>query len=301
MIPMGIRLAGLMMATFPFQDDHHEARFVEGRATSRRGGVLAPLCGARTRSGGCCRHAPLTGQVRCLRHAGPKAARAYRQRQFDDMQAGKISYAEFARSEAKRAANRLRDQWKKDPWVHGRTIDLLEHEMAFQAEMLHWNGSRRLAPAILDWLRWKFRRLQIDRAQNEAWGLLLRDEMPRRVRDAGEPPAGWSEQQSVGPATWEAGEAPVVGKRVRQDRRRQKREADRSALPALSKSENFDPLEVARIVSSAMDVLRPHLALCRTDDERDGLVAALVNYSREPQSSARREEWTTLLRALRDR
>lgn len=44
---------------------------------------------------------------RCLRHAGPKAARAYQQRQFDDMRAGKISYAEFARSAAKRAARQL--------------------------------------------------------------------------------------------------------------------------------------------------------------------------------------------------
>ncbi|RYE49810.1 MAG: hypothetical protein EOP24_00795 [Hyphomicrobiales bacterium] len=289
------------MASYPFRDEQHEARFAEGRAIFRRGGTFAPLCGARTRNNGACRQAPLAGHRRCLRHAGPKAARAYRQRQFDEMQAGKISYAEFARSEAKRAANRLRDQWKKDPWLHGRTIDLGEHEMAFQGELLHWNGSRSLAPAILDWLRWKFRRLQIDRAQNEAWALLLRDELPRRVRDAGEPPFGWSEQQSVGPATWKAGQAPVSGKRVRRDDRRQKREADRRALPALSKSENFDPLEVARIVSSAMDVLRPHLALCRTDDERDSLVAALVNYSREPQSTARREEWTKLLRVLRER
>lgn len=272
-----------------------------GRSASRRGGILAPKCGARTRNGGSCRHPPLAGHTRCLRHAGPKAARAYRQRQFDEMQAGKISFAEFARSEVKRAANRLRDQWKKDPWVHGRSIDLGEHEMAFQGELLHWNGSRRLAPAILDWLRWKFRRLQIDRAQNEAWALLLRDELPRRVRDAGERPAGWTEQPSVAPAAWEAGQVPVSGKRVRRDALPQKLEADRSALPALSKSENFDPLEVARIVSSAMDVLRPHLALCRADDERDGLVAALVNYSREPQSAARREEWTTLLRALRER
>ncbi|MGN6486306.1 MAG: hypothetical protein ACTHLT_00620 [Devosia sp.] len=217
------------------------------------------------------------------------------------MQAGKIGYAEFARSEAKRGANRLRDQWKKDPWVHGRTIDLLEHEMAFQGELLHWNGSRRLAPAILDWLRWKFRRLQIDGAQNEAWALLLRAELPRRVRDAGDPPAAWTEQESVGPAAWEAGGAPVTGKRVRRDGPKVRREAAAVGLPPLSKPENMDPLEVARIVSSSMDVLRPALALCRTDDERDGLVAALVNYAREPQSAARREEWTTLLRALRER
>jgi len=289
------------MASFPFRDEQHEGRFAEGRANFRRGGAFAPLCGARTRNSGTCRQAPLAGHSRCLRHAGPKAARAYRQRQLDDMQAGTISYEDFSRSEAKRAANRLRDQWKKDPWVLGRTIDLGEYEMAFQGELLHWNGSRRLAPAILDWLRWKFRRLQIDRAQNEAWALLLRDELPRLVRVAGEPPAGWSEQPLSGPAAWEVGQAPVSGKRVRRDRLRPKLEADRSALPALSKSESVDPLEVARIVSSAMDVLRPNLALCRTDDERDGLVAALVNYSREPQSTSRREEWTKLLRALRER
>jgi hypothetical protein len=217
------------------------------------------------------------------------------------MQAGKISYAEFARSEGKRASNRLRDHWKKDPWVHGRTIDLLEHEMAFQGELLHWNGSRRLAPAILDWLRWKFRRLQIDRAQNEAWALLLRDELPRRVRDAGDPPAGWSEQPPHEPAAWEASGEPVTGKRVRRDGPKVKREAAPAGLPKLAKPEDMDPLEVVRIVNSSRGVLNPALALCRTDDERDDLIAALVNYVREPQSSSRREEWTKRLCALRER
>lgn len=135
---------------YPFNDETHQTSFEEGRALARRGGPLAPVCGAKTRDGGHCRHAPLVGGARCLRHAGPKAARQYRERQHEAMRAGKISYAEFARSEAKRGANRLRDQWKKDPWVPGSTIDLGEHEMAFQGELQHWNGSCLLAPAILD-------------------------------------------------------------------------------------------------------------------------------------------------------
>lgn len=290
------------MADYPFQDEVHQARFEDARALAGRGGALALHCGARTRNGGTCRHAPLVGQTRCLRHAGPKAARAYRQRQFDDMQAGKISYAEFSRSEAKRATNRLRDHWKKNPWVHGRTIDLLEHEMAFQGELLHWNGSRRLPPAIMDWLRWKFRRLQIDRAQNEAWALLLRDELSRRVREAGNPPAGWVEQPPVGPAAWEADVAPVTGKRVKQDARRARREGEIAPLPAPSNLAAYDPNEVARIVSECRDVLVPLLALCATEDERSGLVAALVHYVKSPPSeTAPRKAWQAAMSALRSR
>lgn len=288
------------MASFPFRDEHHEARFAEGRAIFRRGGTFAPLCGARTRNGGVCRHAPLAGHTRCLRHAGPKAARAYRQHQFDEMQAGKISYEHFARSEAKRAANRLRDQWKKDPWVHGRTIDLLEHEMALQSELLHWNGSGRLAPAIMDWLRWKFRRLQIDRAQNEAWAFLLRDELPRRVQEAGDPPAGWTEQQPAEPAAWEAAGVPVAGKRVRRDATRVRQKPQPKALPTPSKLAEFDPNEVAKIVNDCRGVLVPLLSLCASDDERSGLVAALVLYVKSPHGESRKA-WQAAMTALRGR
>jgi len=241
--------------------------------------------------------------MRCLRHAGPKAARAYRQRQFDDMQAGKISYAEFARSEGKRAANRLRDQWKKDPWVHGRTIDLLEHEMAFQGELLHWNGSRRLAPAVLDWLRWKFRRLQIDRAQNEAWALLLRDELPRRVRDAGDPPPGWVEEAPTAPATWHAAAAPGAGKRRRGDQPKARRDAAVArTLTFAAPDDAVDPLEVARIVNDCRDVLLPLLDLCETEEERSSLTATLIQYRRAPQQDRKaHERWLSAVANLRSR
>jgi hypothetical protein len=216
------------------------------------------------------------------------------------MQAGKIGHAEFALSEAKRAANRLRDQWKKDPWLHGRTIDLGEHEMAFQGELYHWSGSRLLAPAIMDWLRWKFRRLQIDRLQNEAWALLLRDELPRRIRLAGdEPPAGWTEQRPVEPAAWEASGVPVASKRIRRDIARVRREPQPQALPTLSPLAEIDADVIAKIVSDCREVLAPLLARCVTDDERSGLVAALVQYVQEPHSASRRADWVMLQRAFR--
>ena len=289
------------MVDYPFQDEDHQANFKAGRELARRGGPLAPHCGARTRGGGTCRHAPLAGHTRCLRHAGPKAARAYRQRQFDDMQAGKISYAEFERCEAKRAANRLRDQWKKDPWVHGQTIDLGEHEVAFQGELLHWNGSRRLAPAVLDWLRWKFRRLRIDRTQNETWALLLRDELPRRVREAGTRPATWSEDCATQEATWSGAAATSAGKRIRADTVRSKSSRAPAALPGPSNLDELDPREVAMIVSECRSTLSGPLAKCWSDDERGNLVAALVQCVKNPQSAKRREAWLTRLGALQKR
>lgn len=224
------------MADHPFVDYEHQARFEEGRAEYRRGGPMAPLCGATSRVGGLCRHAPLEGHNRCLRHAGPKAARAHRQRQFEAMQAGKISYAEFAKAEAKRAANRLRDQWKKNPWISGSTVDLGEHEMPFQGDMQHWVGAdRAIPPAVMDWLRWRYRRFQIDRSKNEDWATLLRDELPRRLRDAGAAPPGWSEAAGEVPA-WGLGDKQPSYKRTKVDATRPLAAKTTTRLPLSSKS-----------------------------------------------------------------
>lgn len=257
------------------------------------------MCGARTRNGGNCRHAPLFGHTRCLRHAGPKAARAYRQRQFEDMQAGKISYAEFARSEAKRAANRLRDQWKKNPWVHGSTIDLGEYETAFQEELLQWNGSRQLAPAILDWLRWRFRRLHIDRAHAKEWAGLLRDELPRRVRNAGAPPDGLA-GQPVAAATWTVSDAPVVGKRRKLDSKQRKARVG-PCMTGPTTMGDFDAVEFAQIVKDSGPGLTGLLDRCHDEVERDQVLVALVCYVRSPGPGPAQRRWQRIVRLLHAR
>ncbi len=113
-----------------------EQKFREANALVRRGGPQAKMCGARMRTGAPCAQPPIrAGKGRCLRHAGPKAAIEHRAAQLRAFKTGKISAEEWNRAEARRAANRLGRQWKKDPWVPGSTIDLGAHEGPFQGAL----------------------------------------------------------------------------------------------------------------------------------------------------------------------
>src|SRR4051794_33000312 len=120
----------IMPMLFGFIDASHQAAFESARDQHRRGGGLAKCCGAKTRNGGSCMLPPLEGQTRCLRHAGPNGARRYRDRQLQELAAGHLDPAVFAKAERRRAVNRLKYLWKKNPWVPGATIDLGIHEKA---------------------------------------------------------------------------------------------------------------------------------------------------------------------------
>ncbi len=97
-----------------FYTEEHEQNFRVANQRVRRGGANAEICGARTRTGSVCQMAPLKGSRRCLRHAGPKAANEYRERQKEQFLSGRLSWTDWTRAEAKRAANRLREKWKRD-------------------------------------------------------------------------------------------------------------------------------------------------------------------------------------------
>lgn len=161
-----------------FLSDEHQEAFEAGRQMVRRGGGAARICGARTKGGAACQSAPLKGHWRCLRHAGPKAARELRNRQLRDLALGRLSVAAFAKLEARRATNQVRIRWRRDPWAEGATIDLGNHERAFRAavgSLLH-----RAPPAELDRARWKFRRFQLDSSNQRAWADVLQG-LPARI------------------------------------------------------------------------------------------------------------------------
>ncbi len=118
-----------------------------------------------------------------------------------------MSAEEWNRAEARRAANRLGDQWKKKPWLPGSTIDLGAHESAFR-DALGAVGVDTLPPAVADWLRWCYRRMQIDRQNEEAWHKALTQDLPRRVADAGPRPTdvrGRDSKPDVAPRMWAVG------------------------------------------------------------------------------------------------
>jgi len=197
----GARTGSKVTSKTGFQSDRLVSRFRERARITARGQAFAPICGARTRQGAACQNAPIReGKDRCLRHAGPKAANAHHERLWREFQSGKLSPTEWHRREAKRAANRLHDRWKKDPWVPGQTIDFgqAEGDMTDALRDLGVDVAS-LAPAVADWLRWRYRRTQIDRTDAGAWERAVRHDLPQRVTKAGPRPVGTSDVAEAPP------------------------------------------------------------------------------------------------------
>lgn len=287
-----------------FLSDKHEAAFSAGRAEHDRRSVVRRVCGARTRGGGNCQQPPLTGHVRCLRHAGPKAANALRERQIADLAAGRISAAEFEQREMRRAANRLREAWKRDPWTPGQTIDLAEHEHQFQVE----SGVARLgapvAPAVLDWLRWRYRRLQIDRRRDTEWARVVREDYPRRVRDAGtKPPEFDPRAVGVGKSLWTAAPPPPGSRRARADQPHAPRPSPQAKTAKPSYLDDFDvgEADLARVAYEHRDVLGPLLRLCHGVSEQRLVLRALTHYLGRTGDLAALKNWLAVVATLRAR
>jgi hypothetical protein len=292
-----------MKLTGGFYSDEHAARFQAGAEAVRRGGADSRICGAQTRSGGVCQQPPLIGSRRCLRHAGPHHARLHRQRQLEAFARGKLSREEFERFEARRAANALRNAWRRNPWLPGQTIDLGVWEDRFQIESGLARRNEPVPPAVLDWLRWRYRRLQIDRGRDQEWARALFEEYPRRVRDAGPPPPDFDVRATALIAPfWSASVSPVGSKRAREDRPRA------PSLKRKGKSVNPSPLDeievseerLARVAYEQRDVLAPLLKLCSRGEHR-ALIRALAIYLDHPTNLAAMRRWTAWVFELRAR
>lgn len=280
-----------------FYSDEHKARFRRRSVEVRRGGPASRLCGARTRTGGRCGRPPLAGHTRCLRHAGPHAARAHRVRQLKALAVGKLSVEAFEHQEARRATNAVRNAWRRDPWLAGATIDLGEHEERFQRE----SGVARLntiAPAVLDWLRWRYRRLQIDRHRDEDWARVLFEEYPRRVQQAGTPPPEFDPSQQGAPPRWKVGWTAPQSKRHSLDvpRARAKlpitRPFDDPAMVKVSEG------RLARVAYEQREVLAPLLKCCAGPDEQRTLVRALAVYLDRPDDRVAYRRWAEIISGL---
>lgn len=292
-----------------FYTYQQERNFHRAAELVKRGGPDAPVCGARTRTGGFCRALPIRGSVRCIKHCGPHAAKAYRERQREAFRAGKLSVEDWTRAEGRRAANRLRERWKKDPWVAGSTIDLGEHEAVFRkVSGLGLSPTADfMPPAVLDWLRWRYRRLQVDRRRDHEWACVLREELPVRLSAAGPGP---DVPRSVPPLggvhRWALEDAPTTPKRSRLDNPRAARAPTlptrgrgrpRKLRMALSEDE-----EAARgeFIFVHRETLRPLFERCR-DGEHVRLVEALRAFQAAPDDRTARETWMRFVMALQAR
>jgi hypothetical protein len=284
---------------FQFLDEVHQARFLQGRILSGRGGVGSAHCGARTRLGGTCRQPPLRGHSRCLRHAGPKAANERHRQLLRAFARGQVSIDEMLRVERRRAVNRLREKWKRAPWTPGSTIDLGEYEAAFQIEIARpLDRGMAIAPAVLDWLRWRYRRLKIDRSDDFRWAETLRRDYQYRRASAGPAPTDYqAEMTRSADYTWVVPGGSGSLRRQGKDRPRVALVPRRKRKIVTMGQLGGDQEEFAMLYLDNREILAPIFSRCANDDERRGVLVALHRVIAQPHSEAARGTWLKVLRA----
>ncbi|MGY6710349.1 MAG: hypothetical protein ACXIVF_18660 [Rhizobiaceae bacterium] len=297
----------LGMAGEGFFSLEHEQAFRDAAKRTQRGGPAAPICGARTRTGGVCHGLPVKGSSRCIRHCGPKAARERHERQRRALERGEISQERWARAEARRTVNRLRDQWKKNPWVPGRTIDLGKYELDFRLAVRHLHPRiDDMAPSVLDWLRWRFQRLQVDRKRDEDWLLVIRDEFPKRVLAAGQrPEARQAPQPSARQpqaASWCRSAPRELSKRTRLDQPRASAQRKQKSIrppgrPRATVSQPKDQNDMALFVHEHRELLSKCFERCR-DGEQELIVEALRAVVADPDDPGARDRWMRIVQSL---
>lgn len=289
-----------------------ERNFRRANELIRRGGISAATCGAPTRVGSACQQIPLIGSTRCIRHCGPKAAKEFRERQRNLFLYGKLSHAEWMYAESKRERNRLRDRWKKNQWLPGSTIDLGLHESRFEeaTRAVARSFANPTPPAVLDWLRWRYQRLQIDRKRDDDWTSVLQNELPKRLLAAGPPPAIYERQENQGPVS-----AVVLGSDKVSGPFSKRSQLDRPKAAALIKPKSLrgrgrpkcrtepsfdEQQETAHFVMTYRDTLVPLFEICMADEQRD-IIEALRAFVADPNDRTARERWMRVALAMQAR
>ncbi|MBM1174368.1 hypothetical protein ACFSM9_09795 [Microvirga arabica] len=281
-------------------NEEHQAAFEAARADHRRGGSLANNCGAKTRGGAACKLPPLKGHSRCLRHAGPKAARQHREYQLKQVALGRLELAIFEAAEQRRAANRQRWLWKKlGPWESGSTISLGVHEDGF-TEALRAMGYRAdsLPPGIADAFRWKYRRFMVDRSQPAEWRKVV-EGLDDHIRAAGESPENFIGEGHCTPSfRTPHGLSPFSRRRILNPRRSEfaplpkAGHVNHEALPM------EDPYDLNSILIRHRAELTPVLSRCETAEDRLRVAASYKRILAEPADLQARRDWMALLQEL---
>lgn len=298
-----------------FYSEEQAENFAAARGATQFGGPARAICGARNRRGSVCARTPIIeGRGRCLLHCGPKAAGEFRERQHRAFLSGRLSYADWTRQEARRAANRLKERWKKHPWHSGGTIDLGADEATFR-ETLREMGSDMdaIAPVVADWLRWRFRRTQIDRCDDRAWTRAVREELPGRVAKAGPCPVAVvadatlvpaKRRDGVPPRTWTPDLVCVQFRRTRPDLPRAPKVIRGKGYrtrgrPRVSPPNDAERAELAEVFRAMRTVLAPLMGNCGTELEQTDLLRTARNYARAPDDPAALRRWIAAATALR--
>jgi hypothetical protein len=151
--------------------------FAGAAAHNSRQGLAQFTCCAVVRGKRCGRITIIETQHRhCIKHAGPAAARAYRENCRKLFESGRYPAAKWFKDEARRARTAIRDRQRRkhDGWrlpgVTLRFADPLEVNFRADISVLLRAPWSEVPDYFRDQLRWAWRRFVLDRQKPDAWG-----------------------------------------------------------------------------------------------------------------------------------
>jgi hypothetical protein len=204
----------------------------------------------------------------------------------------------FAKAERRRAVNRLRWTWKKDPWFPGVTLDLGSHERAFRKALTAFGWRLEdTPPAVVDWARWRFRRLMVDRQRPDAWAELAGD-LRARVDAAGTPPDELREVTGQGAVFATPDRVAPYSRRRALDPNRPRKGRSRVGKSAERRIIAVDAGTLGAFLNKHRADLGPVLARCMGEVERLSVAAAFKRLLEAPGSKAAQHAWMDTLRRL---
>jgi hypothetical protein len=153
-----------------------DASFRVGRAEHNGARLAQFTCCALVRGRRCNRITIIETNYRhCLRHAGPAAAKVYRENCRKLFESGRYPATKWFRDEARRTRTALRDRQrrKRDGWVMpGLTLrfsDPIEARFRQDVASLLRVAWPDVPDLYRDQLRWSWRRFMLDRQRPDAW------------------------------------------------------------------------------------------------------------------------------------
>jgi hypothetical protein len=178
-------------------------------------------------------------------------------------------------------ANRQRALWRADPWAPGATIVLSQHEeLALEAELTrHGHAALSLPPAVLDGLRWKWRRAFMDGQDAPGIWRDVLAALPKKLAAAGSRPPRVCSRQNSEHALYVADAPAIYSKRRRKDAGRTLRRLSDTCAPRAGKAGagTQDPpmaVRAAKALQTHADALAVILADFPEQGVRRGLALA---------------------------
>ncbi|NIZ62992.1 hypothetical protein DL239_18665 [Sedimentitalea sp. CY04] len=168
-----------------------------------------------------------------------------------------------------------------------------------------------LPPAVVDWLRWRYRRTQIDRPNSASWYKALTQDLQRRIELAGPRPTGtdYSEHKfASAPRTWAVSETGTTSSSRRElpDTPRAPKIVrgkgyTRPGRPRTQPADENEFDDLMRVYRQNTAVLEQIMSAARGEAKQLAVLRTLRDYLARPADVEACKRWLELVEAVQVR